>query len=158
MAEIPSLGPACRYVCVIRATGQPVLVSYYERNAIPLVGVKVLLVLWGAVRIRNSRCIPPRLCGMIMGSGISFGTREPLPRPAMALNENVLCEATFKDRGMSVETRIYRTLTAIESARGRRTARAVAQLLELLHRKRFLNDQQLDEFLYSCVMASHSTE
>jgi hypothetical protein len=72
----------------------------------------------------------------------------------MEMNDRILREATFKISGMSVETRIYRTLTAIESARGRRTARAVAQLLELLHRKRFLSDQQLDEFLYTCVMQS----
>jgi hypothetical protein len=75
----------------------------------------------------------------------------------MAMNERIMRESTFKDRGLSVGARIYRTLTAIESARGKRTAKAVAMLLELLHKKRFLSDQQLDEFLYDCIMETSSS-
>lgn len=75
----------------------------------------------------------------------------------MSIKDNILRESTFKDRGLTVGARIYRTLTAIESARGKRTARAVAQLLELLHNKRFLSDQQLDEFLYECIMETSSS-
>ncbi len=75
----------------------------------------------------------------------------------MSIKDRILSESTFKDRGLTVGMRIYRTLTAIESARGKRTARAVAMLLELLHKKRFLSDQQLDEFLYDCVMETSSS-
>ena len=74
----------------------------------------------------------------------------------MSLKDNIIRDSTFKDRGLSVGARIYRTLTAIESARGKRTARAVALLLELLHKKRFLSDQQLDDFLYDCIMEPNS--
>jgi hypothetical protein len=70
----------------------------------------------------------------------------------MAIRDDIIREGTFKDQGLTVGVRIFRTLTAIESARGKRTARAVALLIELLHKKRFLSDQQLDEFLYDCIM------
>jgi hypothetical protein len=75
----------------------------------------------------------------------------------MSIKDRIMSESTFKDRGLTVGVRIYRTLTAIENARGKRTARAVAMLLELLHKKRFLSDQQLDEFLYDCVMETSSS-
>jgi hypothetical protein len=75
----------------------------------------------------------------------------------MSLKDKIIRESTFKDRGLAVGARIYRTLTAIETARGKRTARAVAMLLELLHKKRFLSDQQLDDFLYDCIMESSSS-
>lgn len=75
----------------------------------------------------------------------------------MSIKERIISESTFKDRGLTVGARIYRTLTAIESARGKRTAKAVAMLLELLHKKRFLSDQQLDEFLYDCIMETSSS-
>jgi len=70
----------------------------------------------------------------------------------MALKDDIIRDGTFKNHGLTVSLRIFRTLTAIESARGKRTARAVALLIELLHKKRFLSDQQLDDFLYDCIM------
>jgi hypothetical protein len=70
----------------------------------------------------------------------------------MALKDDIIRTGTFKDQGLTVGNRIYRTLTAIETARGKRTARAVALLIELLHQKRFLSDQQLDDFLYDSIM------
>jgi len=72
----------------------------------------------------------------------------------MPQSDDVLREVTFKGLGLPVGARIYRTLTAIESSRGKRTARALAQLIELLHKKRFLSDDQLDEFLYECVVGT----
>jgi hypothetical protein len=75
----------------------------------------------------------------------------------MSTKERIIRESTFKDRGLTVGARIYRTLTAIESSRGKRTAKALAMLLELLHMKRFLSDQQLDDFLYDCIMETSSS-
>ena len=69
----------------------------------------------------------------------------------MATKEELLRDGTYKDQGLDVTTRIFLTLTAVESARAKRTAKAVALLLDLLHRKRFLSDQQLDDFLYDCI-------
>ncbi len=46
----------------------------------------------------------------------------------MSIKDRILSESTFKDRGLTVGMRIYRTLTAIESARGKRTAWSEAAL------------------------------
>jgi hypothetical protein len=69
----------------------------------------------------------------------------------MADKQEIIRNKTHKDKGLSVRDRIFYTLTNVESSRAKRTARAVALLLELLHKKRFLSDEQLDDFLYDCI-------
>jgi hypothetical protein len=75
----------------------------------------------------------------------------PRRNTTMPDKNQILRDSTYKDHGYSVRERIFYTLTAVESARAKRTAKAVALLLELLHRKRFLSDEQLDDFLYDSV-------
>jgi hypothetical protein len=70
---------------------------------------------------------------------------------AMPDKDKILKDNTYKDKGLSVHERIYLTLMNAESFRAKRTAKAVALLLELLHKKRFLSDDQLDDFLFECV-------
>jgi hypothetical protein len=69
----------------------------------------------------------------------------------VATKEEILHEVTFKGHELEVSQRIFLTLTSAEGARTKRTAKAVALLLALLHKKRFLSDQQLDDFLYDCI-------
>jgi hypothetical protein len=69
----------------------------------------------------------------------------------MSDREQILRDSTYKDQGHSVKDRIFFTLTTVETLRAKRTAKAVALLLELLHKKKFLSDQQLDDFLYDCI-------
>jgi hypothetical protein len=70
---------------------------------------------------------------------------------AMPDKQELINRHTYKDRGLSVRDRIYLTLSAMENFRAKRTAKAVTLLLELLHKKRFLSDEQLDDFLYDCI-------
>jgi hypothetical protein len=69
----------------------------------------------------------------------------------MSDKNDILRINTFKGQPLEVRDRIFLTLTAVEAYRVKRTAKAVALLLELLLKKRFVSDQELDDILYDCV-------
>ena len=52
----------------------------------------------------------------------------------MSEHDEVIRAETFKDQGLDVHTRILFTLTVKGNLQGKRTAKAVALLLELLHK------------------------
>jgi hypothetical protein len=78
---------------------------------------------------------------------ISF---DPPESPAMT-RADVLRDETFKGDVDEIDRRVYYTLTKNKDLEAHRTAKAVASLVELLHRKGTLTEDEVDEFLFGCV-------
>jgi hypothetical protein len=68
----------------------------------------------------------------------------------MATEEEILRTKTFKENGMEVGRRVFYTIHD-EGSKDWKTQKAVALLIEALHTKNILSDEQLDELLLSVV-------
>jgi hypothetical protein len=69
----------------------------------------------------------------------------------MPNKEDILSEQTFKDVD-ELEKRIYYTLTDKEKLATFRIAKTLALLIKGLHDKGILSIEEIEEFLFECVM------
>jgi hypothetical protein len=69
----------------------------------------------------------------------------------MPTKEDVLEQETHKGDVEEVGCRVFYTLTGKAEFQAHRTAKAVSLLIEHLHQKGLLDDEELDELLLNCV-------
>lgn len=66
----------------------------------------------------------------------------------MPTKDEILREMTFKEEGLELSKRVYYTLTADERTEGKLTAKALALLIDHLHKAGLLSESEIDELLF----------
>jgi hypothetical protein len=69
----------------------------------------------------------------------------------MATREDVLRSETFKENGLSLEERVFYTLTQNDALQPKRTVKAISLLVAILKDRGVMTDDEVDEFLFSSI-------
>jgi hypothetical protein len=69
----------------------------------------------------------------------------------MPNKEDILLEKTHKNDGIELEKRVFLTLSDEKGHEHHRNTMALARLVKLLHEKKQLSDEEVDELLLQCV-------
>lgn len=70
----------------------------------------------------------------------------------MANREDLLRELTYKGDVDEVEKRVFYTLTKEDSLEAHRVAKSLALIVETLHRRDLITDEEIDELLLQVVL------
>ena len=65
--------------------------------------------------------------------------------------EDMLIEQTYKGVHLDISERLFRTLNDINSLEPKRTSKLLSELIEKLHQKGILSEDEIDSLLFDAI-------
>ncbi len=69
----------------------------------------------------------------------------------MPTKEDLLREKTFKEDGVELTSRVFYTLQTDKNVQADRNSRAIALIVDHLHKKKLISDAEIDELLFDSI-------